>query len=182
MGIATRHLNRFVPHQLLNPPQINSLHGQTRSKRVPEIVPSKILDSSLSYRLIEPMARAHQRLTLHAQEQAIASAFRRSGLRNSNIATATELSGTYRFSPCFDRRMVRIQRAKSTSDHAAEYCSLHLIPVLSATSNSGRCQPCSVGADYTLVRLTNKYWLMVTLYRDHWLSRRVLRLFAFLTG
>jgi len=29
------------------------------------------------------------------------------------------------------------------------------------------------GTDYTLLRLSNNYWLMITLYRNHWLSRRI---------
>lgn len=31
----------------------------------------------------------------------------------------------------------------------------------------------SEGAEYELVRWTNNYWLMLTLYRNHWISRRI---------
>jgi len=30
------------------------------------------------------------------------------------------------------------------------------------------------GADYKLVRLSNNYWLMITLYRNHWITRRII--------
>jgi hypothetical protein len=34
------------------------------------------------------------------------------------------------------------------------------------------------GADYTMVRLSYDYWLLITLYRNHWISRRIVDMAA----
>ena len=80
MGIAARHLNRFVAHQFLNPPQVNSRHGEARRERVSQIVPSEASDAGLFYRILKPVAIADERFIVHAQEHMIAFGFRGSGL------------------------------------------------------------------------------------------------------
>jgi hypothetical protein len=63
MGITARHLNRFVSHQFLNPAHVNSRHGETASEGVARVMPRKVSNACLLYRILKPVTIAEQWIT-----------------------------------------------------------------------------------------------------------------------
>jgi len=56
MRVPSCHRQTLVPQQGCNIFKRSALHSQTARKRVPQVVPPKVLDPSLNHRVVEPMA------------------------------------------------------------------------------------------------------------------------------
>jgi hypothetical protein len=63
MGVAHRHLNFLVTHELGNGTKIHAGHDHATGKRVPQIVPSELLDTGICQRILEPVTGAEQSTT-----------------------------------------------------------------------------------------------------------------------
>lgn len=63
MRVAHRHLDFFVSHEIGNGAQINPGHDQTTGERMPQVVPSEILDLRRLKRIVEPVTGALQAIT-----------------------------------------------------------------------------------------------------------------------
>jgi len=68
MSVPASHLHRLVAHQVLHCSQINPSHDKTTGERVPQVVPGKLLQSTLTHRWLEPVTRPKQSLPGCARE------------------------------------------------------------------------------------------------------------------
>src|ERR1035441_7401038 len=76
MRVPSRHLNRFVPHQLLDSLQRDSSHDQAASKGMAKAMPTEIPDLSFQHRLLKPSPDGFpdQRLSIIGDEDPLCMA------------------------------------------------------------------------------------------------------------
>jgi hypothetical protein len=137
VSIAHCHLNHSMAHQVSDRPKIDSCHRQPARKGVTQTVLCEVLEAGLFDGWVEPMFIAADGLAAGALEYPLRAqrALPKSLKRGPRYEVQRNIAGlsalAMNIAICF--------RVRSTRSHVSAYCSLGLIPVCNAISNSGRC-------------------------------------------
>lgn len=114
-------------------------HPQPAGKRMPQVMPMKVLEVGLSDCVIKPMNRIFERFARLARPKTLPRPLPRSKIV-FKAASAESFSGTCTASSFFVREMFSIREFQSTMSHVRPYWLPFRNPVLIARSNSGMCE------------------------------------------
>ena len=135
MCVSHRHLVRLMTHQFGHCAKVDAGHHQATRERMPQAVPSKEGNARLANCRVKPVLVALQRLPLHINKNSPLPTGAREQLLKCR--QCVEFNGMCRVFPFLLLGIVISLRTRSTLLQIKPYCSLGLIPVCRAISNSG---------------------------------------------